>query len=302
MQVLQEAKFDKHWTCGTKDCGNILRLVRHRHHCRSCGRTICKKHTMENVTLLSSVHQIPTNYKKVCTDCHEKGVADLNEYVKNKSASMCSAPIEKSTASVGSSESYLRTAKPTDTVDHLDTQSIVSIVSQGVESSHLEYLQKEIDLKNSQIAEISTSLTKVIDAKNHRISELEAKVASQAKELHSIAMLVEKKLKNLQNEIKEKDDRIAELQMKNNNTEGDLANKDLEMAELQRQIVRQKTELMNANTEVTVMKEQSASLMNKLVAKSTECQVLALEEARLKAELSVLSSACPSSPSSALSQ
>lgn len=301
MQVLQEAKFHKYWTCEVKDCGNILRVIRHRHHCRSCGRTICNKHTLDNVTLLSSIHQVPTNYKKVCTDCHEKGVADANEYVKNKSASL-SLPVEKSTASVGSSESYLRTVKPTDVSDHLDTQSIVSIVSQGVEASHLEYLQKEIDLKNSQIAEISTSLTKVIDAKNHRISELEAKVASQAKELHNIALLVEKRLSLLQNEIKGKDDIIAELQMKNNNTEGDLANKDLEITELQRHLVRQKTELMNSNTEVAVLREQSTSLMNKLVAKSTECQVLSMEEARLKAELHSVTGACPASPTSALSQ
>lgn len=302
MQELQEAKFNKCWTCEAKDCGNILRLIRHRHHCRSCGRTICRNHTKDNVTLMSSIHQVPTNYKKVCTDCHDRGVAEVNEFVKNKSASMSSVPVEKSTASVGSSESYLHSVKPTDTVDHLDTKSIVSIVSQGVESSHLEYLQKEIETKNSQIVEISTSLTKVIDAKNYRIAELEAKVASQAKELHSIALLVEKKLNNLQNEIKEKEDLIAELHMKNNNKEGDLINKDLEIAEMQRHIVRQKTEIMNSNTEVTVLREQAASLMNKLVAKSTECQVLAMEEARLKTELLSVSTACPASPSSALSQ
>jgi len=196
------------------------------------------------------------------------------------------SPVEKSksTASVGSSESYLLTVNP-ETSEHIDTDSIVNIVSQGVNSSHNEYLQKELDLKSSQIQEISTSLTKVIDAKNTRISELEAKVASQAKELNSIAQLVEKRLTSLQNQIKEKNAIIDELQLKNNNTEGDVTNKDLEISELQRQIGLLKTELLNANTEITVLKDQSTTLINKLVAKSAECQVLLLEEGKLRGEL-----------------
>lgn len=201
MLSLQEAKFNKCWTCEVKGCGKLVRIFRGRHHCRMCGKSMCQAHTLENITLLCSVQKVATNYKKICIGCHSLAIASETQSKSNYTINVeSSSSISQKTASDLSSPA---------SIDRFDVSSMAS---------------SSMSIQSAPEAEYETieDYQKAILTKNQRIRELEKKVKSQGKELQSIAALVEKRVTAMQADINAKNNQIRSLEMEKKNYAAEL--------------------------------------------------------------------------------
>ncbi len=245
---------------------------------------MCMKHSHENITLISNVHKMATNYKKVCSVCYEKGCQE----------NVIPTSFESDYNITENTNLTQNTLFPSPIgVDQIvDNVSVTSSVTQSLDNTtnNSVELEKEIKLRTSQINELNETHS-IVDTQNKLlIKQLEGKVVSQAKELQSIALMVEKKIKSMQTELTSRNSQINELQLQNSNYEADIANKQQEITEVSRQLTAVLKESADYSRELSMARETTILLENNLYLKTEEWREAVYAVQRMRIELETIKS------------